>query len=375
MAAGFSIEADKIPQFSNCLNREAALRLGATAWEPRGLRVDDILEWAEISFDLVDGLEQLSPFGAGNPSPVFVTRGLKCTSQNRFGRQSEHLKIRLDDAQGLSRQVVWWGGGEFENHAALAGGLLDLAYSLRTSSYRGQKELTVTYVDAHESQIAHEMVSEKPAPKILDYRNVTAPQPRLIKLLQEMPKDEFQIWIEGAAKQNLARIFQDQNLEDFDSNLRGRDQLDRCRNLILWTTPCGSSEYQEALKKTQPDKLIIFSLIPEEDEMQVFLIRLSGLVKGLLAKQDSAILARLAAALAQRDETIQNGLEWLEAVGHITLQIDPPGPTEISHRISLLSGGTADPARANMLLKQIQFLLEETSAYRSYFNRLESLAI
>ncbi len=128
MAAGFSIEEEKIPIFANRLNQKARELLEVVNNESQSLLIDAKLEWSEIDISLAEILEMIAPFGPGNPAPIFITRGLVCTKLSRFGRQKEHLQLQLEDERGVSRRVVWWGGGDYESWMESAGGKLDLAY-------------------------------------------------------------------------------------------------------------------------------------------------------------------------------------------------------------------------------------------------------
>ena len=51
-------------------------------------------------------LEQLEPFGNGNPEPVFYAVNLLVTNQRRMGAEAQHVKLELQDNDGKSMQFL-----------------------------------------------------------------------------------------------------------------------------------------------------------------------------------------------------------------------------------------------------------------------------
>ncbi len=90
-------------------------------------------------------------------------------------------------------------------------------------------------------------------------------------------------------------------------------------------------------------------------------------------------LARLASATAQKEWTVRLGLEWLAAMGHISIissenKANSAGVFEENgDRLRIAPGGVIDLPQAVILLEQIQALLEETHAYREFFLHRDQL--
>jgi hypothetical protein len=133
--------------------------------------------------------------------------------------------------------------------------------------------------------------------------------------------------------------------------------------------------------------VILLGVDPELDQPQRFLVRLAGLVKRALRSEGGRIdLSALAAATAQREETVRAGIAWLAARGDVVVLADPQAPQELGTtrqelRLAAGEGETAagrdrhvdrsdaDLARA---VTQLRSLLEETAAYRAYFARADA---
>ena len=68
-------------------------------------RVDAELALGEIDRELLAAHEMLQPFGAGNPQPLFLARGVEVVSQRPFADDCCELLLR--DLSGRASAVVW----------------------------------------------------------------------------------------------------------------------------------------------------------------------------------------------------------------------------------------------------------------------------
>jgi len=376
MAAGFSIQAENIAIFRTRLADSVARQLAASDAQPAALKIDGWLPWGDLNLELAQSLERLAPFGAGNPALVLASKGLRLVSRSSFGRQGEHLQLLIEDADGLSRRVVWWGGGEELQSNGGAGerlpsGELELAYTIRATTFRGQAELSILFEDARppEGRLGTELT--RPRVDFQDYRQHAAPLRILLQLLKEPLQHPLQVWVEGEALAPLKKNLEKASLPTHW--LRSRDQLEEGPALLIWSAPPGQAELTAALERTKPQRVIVFGLDTGSDQPQPFLQRLAGLVKyGIAHHHGQVNWARLASAAAQSETTVRLGVEWLEALGQVTLQdVEMEDDVFAQPVMQLVAGGSPDPQRAELLLRLIKDLLEETRAYRAYFRRMD----
>jgi single-stranded-DNA-specific exonuclease len=344
MAAGLSIDPARIPQFRRALNRTVADMQAGARIQPT-LPIDAYLSLSDLSIELTTELNRLSPFGMGNPPVTLATRGLKVMSSARLGRDGDHLQVMVADEQGLAQRVIWWGGAAWP----LPEGRFDLAYTLRTSSYLGQPELTVEWLEARPVEESAVTI-QRPPINVVDYRKEAHPLPVLLKLVKE---EQVQVWAEGEARAIVGG--------------KDRTELSAAPSLLIWTTPPGPSELQAVLECVNPQKVYLFAVDPQENTLDAFLKRLLGLVKYTLnQRQGRANLSILAAATAQRQSTVRKGLAYLEQRGVITLIIGE-GNQGSGDEVNL-EAGTGQPVMDNgQCLALLKALLEETSAYRKYY--------
>ncbi|MBR5741169.1 MAG: hypothetical protein IKX91_01315, partial [Firmicutes bacterium] len=60
------------------------------------LRIDWVLDPTDVTLDLVNDLERMSPFGAENPEPLFCLKGIVPVDVAYMGTDSQHVRFRAD---------------------------------------------------------------------------------------------------------------------------------------------------------------------------------------------------------------------------------------------------------------------------------------
>lgn len=141
MAGGLTVRQDLFPEFVEKFSSHVASVL------PPGPIVSPLLVDAEIGFQeigrpLVDEMQSLSPFGIGNPEPVFATTGVQVLEHKEVG--GAHLKLTLlhgarkIDAIGFRMGVPPW---------LLPNGFVDIAYRITLEQFRGIERLQLKLLD------------------------------------------------------------------------------------------------------------------------------------------------------------------------------------------------------------------------------------
>jgi len=77
------------------------------------LDVDCCVRGDELTWDVYRELEQLAPFGYGNPYPLFCIKPLRVLEARAVGREeASHLRLSLDDGRSRHRwSAIWFGMG------------------------------------------------------------------------------------------------------------------------------------------------------------------------------------------------------------------------------------------------------------------------
>jgi single-stranded-DNA-specific exonuclease len=334
MAAGLSLEQENLPAFRKGLNKTIENMLGEIALEEPSIQIDAWLSLEELSLDLADTLEQLAPFGAGNPPLTFASRNIQLKAVAKIGKTQDHLRLNIEDHQGNVNSILWWNG--VDDELPETGTKLDIAYSLRASTYRGRRQLSLQFVDLR-------VVEEKPVEvkrrkiEVIDLRGNAK---RLSGL-------SIQTFAEGEDKKKIDGV--------------DRYKLQQADELAIYTTPPGPEELKTLLEQVRPQKVYLVAQNPPTEKTDEFLTRLAGMAKFAIAKKGGEIkISNLSAAMAQRESTVRIGLEWLAAGGHVAIVGEEDA-------ISLSAGnGEGNQYVQQELYIAVKGLLEETTAYRNY---------
>jgi single-stranded-DNA-specific exonuclease len=142
MAAGVTIEPDRMDAFRDRLNEVAARSLGGETLQPP-LRLDAEVGLEEMTLSRLKEFERVQPCGQGNPGIQLVARNL--THQRalrRMGRQQQHVKMWVTDGSGTC-EAVWWRAGE----KSLPVGQFDLAFAPQINTYNGRETVQLRVLD------------------------------------------------------------------------------------------------------------------------------------------------------------------------------------------------------------------------------------
>lgn len=350
MAAGLSIESSKIPEFHRSLAHTIRTS-GGVEQSIASLQIDGYFSLPDLSLDLVTQIERLSPFGPGNPAPVLATRGLSLSGYTSVGRNAEHMLLTVEDETGYERRVIWWQGAGWP----LPQGKFDMAYTVRATTYRGQRDIQVEWID-------HRVIVEQGIRletarlpiTVVDYRDAAHPSTTLRSVLTQ---ENISIWGE---------VFCEPLIDCLD-----RYKLkEPCKTLVIWTIPPGPAELHAVLEKTKPESVFLFGINPGIDTPEPFLKRLVGLVKyAIKANHGQLVLSELAAACAHHIRTIRAGINWLEAHGYIMI-LERDGD-----ELVIQVGQNKPDENARQTALELKALLNETAAYRAYYLKADKNAL
>jgi single-stranded-DNA-specific exonuclease len=144
-AAGLAIHRGSIAEFRRRLNEHAASCLTETDLTPM-LSIDAEVTPAALRFQLLQDLHALEPFGAGNPRPVFVTRGFRVLSEPQIIKE-QHLKLRVGGDDNRPIEAIWWRGIEEVEQTPASNQRIDLAYELEANRWNGDIRLQLNVKD------------------------------------------------------------------------------------------------------------------------------------------------------------------------------------------------------------------------------------
>lgn len=109
MAAGFSLEEDRIAVLRRQLNDNCKLK--EEQLTPKVL-IDVPMPVDYISKELIGQLELLEPFGKDNEKPIFADQNLEICSLGIWGRERNVIRLRLKSQNGTMIDGVYFGNPE-----------------------------------------------------------------------------------------------------------------------------------------------------------------------------------------------------------------------------------------------------------------------
>jgi len=141
-AAGFTLPTENLSRLKEHLCQQAADQLAGIDLQPH-LDIDARVTLPELSGDTFPTIQRLAPFGAGNPAPTFLSRGVEVLDCRLMGNNGGHLRLKL--RQG---GTTWDGVGfRLGDYLAEVASPLDIVYNLEIDQWRGADQLRLNILD------------------------------------------------------------------------------------------------------------------------------------------------------------------------------------------------------------------------------------
>ena len=125
----FSVNA-----FTNALAACVRQASAITAHERAALAVDAEVDCGDLTLDFARWIQELEPFGEGNPVPTFAMRGATIADARPLGQDGRHLQLTVRRA-GMMRGVWWNHGDKVEEIRAGSSDRYDIVFTVDVSSY------------------------------------------------------------------------------------------------------------------------------------------------------------------------------------------------------------------------------------------------
>jgi single-stranded-DNA-specific exonuclease len=151
-AVGCALPIGRLPELRSRLEAYARQRLAPGDFVPV-LEYDGEIPLNDVNQKFWESLVRLEPFGSGNPTPVFVARGVKLVQPPRILKE-KHLKLRVvpgangNGAFKRPREVVGWRMADrAAQDSLLLGDVLDLAFTVDYNTHPDFGGVQLTLAD------------------------------------------------------------------------------------------------------------------------------------------------------------------------------------------------------------------------------------
>jgi single-stranded-DNA-specific exonuclease len=145
-AAGLRIDEAHLDAFraAFCEVAESELKQADRVAE---IAIDAEAPLSQLTLGTVQQIEQLAPFGEGNPRPILAASGVRLADPpRRMGGGERHLSVRLDH-HGVKLRSVAFGQGDWAEPLAATEGPIDVAYRPVINEFRGRRSVELHLVD------------------------------------------------------------------------------------------------------------------------------------------------------------------------------------------------------------------------------------
>lgn len=164
-ACGFSIEEDKLDKLTELVQTETSEQ----NFDPKAPVVKNYdldLQISDLNFDLIKKINQLAPFGMGNPKPVIRLANVTLSQSKSIGKDSTHLRTDVVDN---NQRVAAIGFGMFAKSQEVRDSVCDVYGEIGVNEWAGRKNLQLMLDDFQISPQAKKIAELKKV--YLDYRD------------------------------------------------------------------------------------------------------------------------------------------------------------------------------------------------------------
>lgn len=133
-AAGFSIKIENIDEFSRRINEYAKKNIPESSLI-KPVKLDITIPAYKISYDFIDKISLLEPFGFGNPSPLFALNNCEISGLRPIGKEKTHTMFNVKKDNLEIKNCVWFNSDDvFSEVASITHA--DIAFKLKLETYK-----------------------------------------------------------------------------------------------------------------------------------------------------------------------------------------------------------------------------------------------
>ena len=242
MAAGLGFSKTSFEDVKSALCRTVKEMSQGKDLKPY-LNVDLEVTPDDIDLDLVENISQMEPFGANNPSPIFVMNNLTIKEKRLMGDTQNHLRLICNS--GTSEFVcVRWKQGDT---SLVKGDTLDLAFHPQKNEYKGVTSVQLVIDDIHSPYLQEEEL--QPSVKLYDHRKKTDILPQVNDYVKNSKQDII-IFAESKTVLDKLKLF-----SDLKERCVNRDNLKTCDSIMFFDYPADKETFDNIVEKTNPSSI------------------------------------------------------------------------------------------------------------------------
>ena len=163
-AAGFTLDNSKLVDFKDQLEAIAGEEIQSENLVPV-INIDAEINSEDINWNIYDQIAKFSPFGEGNPKPLFLVRNLKISQMRIVGNGGKHLKLKLTAQRGGNGNIAVSSQDSLQKtfdaigfsfggciKKINQGDLVDVVFELIADEWNGMRQLQLKIIDLKKSK-------------------------------------------------------------------------------------------------------------------------------------------------------------------------------------------------------------------------------
>lgn len=141
-ACGFTLKKEDFATFKNGLKEEMAKLYEANPdIFVKKYDIDLDIDTSDITFDLVEQLELLAPFGNKNPKPLVICKDVMISDRRYMGNEMQHLRFFVASGTGKKVQCVLFGKAQDYDFSQRSDERCSIIGNLECQVWQGSKRL------------------------------------------------------------------------------------------------------------------------------------------------------------------------------------------------------------------------------------------
>ncbi|MDD3360155.1 MAG: single-stranded-DNA-specific exonuclease RecJ [Hespellia sp.] len=144
LAAGLSMQEANIDAFRSMLNAKTTL---TNEDLEEKISIDMQLPLEYVTESLIGELDLLAPYGKGNRKPLFVEKNLKVLQPKIIGRNSNVLKMTVQNERGMKLDAIYFGEVQECLNYILSKQTMAFTFYPSINEYMGRKSVQITIVN------------------------------------------------------------------------------------------------------------------------------------------------------------------------------------------------------------------------------------
>lgn len=144
MAAGFTVLTKNLEKLEKRLRKELIKSQLDSVVEV--IDIDMELRIDKIDEELYEQIQKLSPFGIGNPDPIFISYGTKIAQISLVGKEKKHLKLLLESGPDSHLAAIGFNLG-WVYHDLKQKNTVDIVYVINQDNWNEEKRLQLLIKD------------------------------------------------------------------------------------------------------------------------------------------------------------------------------------------------------------------------------------